>query len=508
MRCIIVLLSLVVFSCQSTEDHGHSHDEVVGHSQSGHSHVSDGKPAVDYTVWTDRTELFVEFPAFVAGETSRFAAHFTILDKHQPLREGSVTVSLIKGRSGIRHTIDAPSSPGIFSPALQPKEAGVYQLIFDVKTPVYIDRIVLNDIPVFASLEDAEKALGSEEENDNTIAFLKEQAWKMEFQTAPVLKKEVYQTIPTSGVWKVAPSDDQTLVAHATGRVSFGPGALTEGSAVKRGQVLMTISSAGLTSDNLGAQIQKARADYEQARAEYERKKELYGSKIVPKAEFEQVEQKYRVAKTSYETLSSGYSAGGKPITAPMDGFIKSIQAVNGGFANEGDALITVTRDQNSLLEIYVSPKYSAELQNIQNIWYQAKTGSWSNLHEKGGKILSVGKEVEFNQPLISVFAEVNEGVEMPEGSFTEAQLAVGAATESLVVPVSCLMEDYGSYSVIVQLSGESFERRNVTLGKRNGSEVEITKGLSFGQVVVTKGAYQVKMASMSGQAPGHGHAH
>lgn len=503
MRYIIVLLSLLVFSCQSTEDHGHAHDE-----EGDHSHASDGKPSVDFTVWTDQTELFVEFPALIVGETSGFAAHFTVLNGHQPVREGSVTVSLIKGDKGIRHKVDAPSSPGIFGPSLQPKEAGVYQLVFELKTPAYSDRVVLNDIPVFASLEEAEKALGGEEESGNAITFLKEQAWKMEFQTAPVLKKEVYQTIPTSGVWKVAPSDYQTLVAPSTGRVSFSSGVLTEGSAVKKGQVLMTISSAGLTTNNLSAEIQKAKVDYEQAKSEYERKKELYESKIVPKAEFEIVEQKYQVAKTNYETLSSGYSAGGKQITAPMDGFIKSIQAVNGGFANQGDALVTVTSHESSLLEVQVSPKYSAELQSIQNIWYQPKQGTWSSLNEKGGKILSIGKEVEADQPLISVYAEVNEGVEMPEGSFTEAQLAVGNAIENLVVPVSCLMEDYGNYSVIVQLSGESFERRNVTLGKRNGSEVEIMNGLAEGEVVVTKGAYQVKMASMSGQAPAHGHAH
>jgi RND family efflux transporter MFP subunit len=503
MRYIIVFLSLVVFSCQSTEDHGHSHEE-----EGGHSHASDGKPSVDYTVWTEQTELFVEFPVLVVGETSRFAAHFTVLNGHQPVREGSVTVSLISGDKGIRHSVNAPSSPGIFGPSLQPKEAGVYQIVFDLKTPAYADRIVLNDIPVFATAEEAVKALGTEDESGNAITFLKEQAWKMEFQTAPVLKKQVYQTIPTSGVWKVAPSDYQTLVAPAIGRVSFSSDVLTAGSAVKKGQVLMTISSAGLTSNNLSAEIQKAKADYEQAKSEYERKKELFDSKIVAKAEFEQVEQKYLVAKTNYETLSSGYSSGGKQITAPMNGFIKSIQAVNGGFANQGDALVTVTSHKSSLLEVLVSPKYSAELQNIKNIWYQPKAGSWSNLNEKGGKVISVGKEVEPDQPLIAVYAEVNEGVEMPEGSFTEAQLAVGTAIESLVVPVSCLMEDYGNYSVIVQLSGESFERRNVTLGKRNGSEVEIVKGLSDGEVVVTKGAYQVKMASMSGQAPAHGHAH
>ncbi|MDH5435951.1 MAG: efflux RND transporter periplasmic adaptor subunit [Gammaproteobacteria bacterium] len=503
MRYIIVLLSLIVFSCQSTEDHGHSHDE-----EGGHPHGSDGKPSVDFTVWTDQTELFVEFPALVVGETSRFAAHFTVLNGHQPVRKGSVTVSLIKGDKGIRHSVDTPSSPGIFGPSLQPKETGIYQLVFDLKTPLYSDLIVLNDIPVFATVAEAEKALGGEEEDGNAITFLKEQAWKMEFQTAPVVKKEVYQTIPTSGVWKVAPSDYQTLVAPSNGRVIFSSGVLTEGSPVKKGQILMAVSSAGLTSNNLSAEIQKAKADFVQAKSEYNRKKELYDSKIVPKAEFEQVEQKYLVAKTNYETLSSGYSAGGKQITAPMNGFIKSIQALNGGFANQGDALVTVTSHKSSLLEVQVSPNFSAELQNIRNIWYQPKTGTWSSLNDNGGKILSVGKEVEPNQPLISVFAEVNDVVEMPEGSFTEAQLAVGTAIESLVVPVSCLMEDYGNYSVIVQLSGESFERRNVTLGKRNGSEVEIVKGLLLGEVVVTKGAYHVKMASMSGQAPAHGHAH
>ena len=59
-----------------------------------------------------------------------------------------------------------------------------------------------------------------------------------------------------------------------------------------------------------------------------------------------------------------------------------------------------------------------------------------------------------------------------------------------------------------MQLSGESFERRAVIIGKRNGSEVEIINGLTAGEVVVTKGAYQVKMASMSGQVPAHGHDH
>lgn len=503
MRYIIIFIALLAISCQTAEEQGHAHD-----AEGGHLNEASEIPSVNYTRWTDKTELFVEFPALVVGKTSRFAAHFTVLDSHQAVRKGKVTVSLIKNNKGIRHTVDTPSSPGIFTPSLQPKEAGIYQLVFELNTAEYSDKIVLHDIQVLNTAEKAIETLREEDESGNAISFLKEQAWKMEFQTVPVMEKKVFQSIPSSGIWKVAPSDYQTLVAPANGRLSFGSAVFTEGSPVKEGQVLMSVSGSGLTHNNLGAEIQKAKADYEQAKAEYERKKELYKSEIVPKAEFEQVEQRFLLAKTNYQTLSSGYSAGGKQIIAPMDGYIKSIQAVNGGFAEQGEPLMTLASHKSSLLEVQLSPKYSAALQNIQNIWYQPKSGVWSNLNENGGEIISVSKAVEADKPLISVFAQVNEAVEMPEGSFTEVQLAVGKPKESLVVPNSALLEDYGNYSVIVQLSGESFERRNVIIGKQNGNDVVILKGLKKGEVVVTKGAYQVKMASMSGQAPAHGHAH
>ena len=59
-----------------------------------------------------------------------------------------------------------------------------------------------------------------------------------------------------------------------------------------------------------------------------------------------------------------------------------------------------------------------------------------------------------------------------------------------------------------MQLSGETFERRPVSIGRENGDYIEIIEGLTAEEVVVTEGAYQVKMASMSGDVPAHGHAH
>ncbi|MEM7297868.1 MAG: efflux RND transporter periplasmic adaptor subunit [Bacteroidota bacterium] len=503
MRSAFVVCVLLLFaSCQTADNHGHSHDDSGGH---GHSHGDE--TLVDYTFWTEQTELFVEFPALTVDKISRFAAHFTHLEGHQPIQEGSVTVSLIKGGKGIRQTVDAPSSPGIFTPSLQPKEAGNYQLIFDLTTPAYTDRIVLDNIQVHATDEEAQASLADDGE-DNSISFLKEQAWKMAFQTTPVMEKETYQVIKTYGIWRVAPADDQVLVAPASGVLRFKPTYFTEGMEIETGQVLMEISSSDLTTNNLRSEVEKAKAVLDQREASYERITKLYERKISPKSEVEKAKEEYLVAKANYETLAAGYTGKGKQVTAPFNGYILEMYTKNGEYTAQGDPLIKVTIDQNHMLQTMINPDQALEVNEVHDVKYQNGDGQWSSLNATGGKVISISREVSLDNPSLSLFSEVEESIHLPDGSFTEVMVEVGEPRQSIVIPSSALLEDYGQYSVIVQLSGESFERRNVTTGNRNGKEVEIIRGLSKGEIVVSKGAFQVKMAALSDQAPAHGHAH
>ncbi|RUA29115.1 MAG: hypothetical protein DSY77_15475 [Bacteroidetes bacterium] len=59
-------------------------------------------------------------------------------------------------------------------PSLPPKKVGNYQLIFDIRTPQYQDRIVIKDIQVFADAEETINAIGGHEEDGGAISFLKE----------------------------------------------------------------------------------------------------------------------------------------------------------------------------------------------------------------------------------------------------------------------------------------------------------------------------------------------
>lgn len=496
MRYFLFLAFTLLVSCQTEKDHGHAH----GHG-SGHSH---DQLTVDTTIWTQKTELFVEFPPLVVGQISRFAAHFTELQGHQAIQEGKVTVSLIKNDKGIRQTVDAPSSPGLFTPALQPKQAGDYQLVFNLNTPNYQEKINYGAIRVFANAKEAQVQKKEEE----GINFLKEQAWKMDFQTAPVAVEEVFQRISAIGTWQSTPANSQTLVATTDGVVSFKGNTLTEGMRIGKGVAVMSIQASSLTKNNLNAEINKAKAVLEQAKALYDRKKTLYESKITPKSEFELVERDYKMALSSYHTLSNGYGEGGKTIVTPKNGIVSKIMVDNGAFVKQGDPLMVIADKSSNILEVQVNPRYFSLLSAIKDVWYQPQSEQWSSISKTGGRILSIANEVNKSQPLLSVFVQVNEPVSMPKGGFSAVELTIGKGKKSVVIPQSALLEDYGQYAVIVQKTGESFEKRQVTLGVKNGNQLEITSGLQPNEIIVTTGAYQVKMAALSGQAPAHGHSH
>jgi hypothetical protein len=80
---------------------------------------------------------------------------------------------------------------------------------------------------------------------------------------------------------------------------------------------------------------------------------------------------------------------------------------------------------------------------------------------------------------------------------------------ETVIVPNSSLVEEYGNYFVLVQLTPEMFEKREVKTGLSDGINTEIIVGLSEGERIVSKGAIIVKLAAVSNTLDAHsGHVH
>jgi hypothetical protein len=75
-------------------------------------------------------------------------------------------------------------------------------------------------------------------------------------------------------------------------------------------------------------------------------------------------------------------------------------------------------------------------------------------------------------------------------------------------VPSAAVLMEAGRPYVFVQIAGERFARRHVEIASRDGDLVGLASGVSPGDRVVTRGAYDIQLASAAKGLPAEGHVH
>ena len=224
------------------------------------------------TNWTTKSELFVEYPPLIAGQTSRFAIHLTRLDSFKPISRARVEVRLEQPNAQPAvFTASAPSRPGIFGIDVRPSTTG------DVHLTIHVNGEItdIHDLgEISSSVTKAAAVHGHAPDTEEKIAFLKEQQWTLDFGTEVVEDRQMQsslrvpaEVIPRSGgeAEVTVPFDGRLITSSipATGtRVSQGQ---------VLGSLLPPISSPGelatleLARNEGSLALQLARRDRERA---------------------------------------------------------------------------------------------------------------------------------------------------------------------------------------------------------------------------------------------------
>jgi hypothetical protein len=103
--------------------------------------------------------------------------------------------------------------------------------------------------------------------------------------------------------------------------------------------------------------------------------------------------------------------------------------------------------------------------------------------------------------------------VSNPDGTFkvgatARVSVRTGVRAEGAIIPTSAVLDEDGRPVVYVQVEGERFEKRQVTIAGVEGPRTVISAGVRPGDRIVTGAAYQVRLASLSTSVPTHGHEH
>ena len=124
-------------------------------------------PTLDVTSWTDQSELFMEHPPLVTGQTVRFAVHLTRLEDFSAVKTGRPRIEL-EPEGGAATATVLPGSealrPGAFRVEGKLPAAGRYRWALIIEGPDVSDRHDLGVTTVFADEAAAEGDPGDLEE--------------------------------------------------------------------------------------------------------------------------------------------------------------------------------------------------------------------------------------------------------------------------------------------------------------------------------------------------------
>jgi RND family efflux transporter MFP subunit len=474
------------------------------------------------TRWTDKTELFAEYPPLAVGETSRFAIHLTRLDSFKALTEGRVEVHLRGGTAPAEvFRVQAPSRPGIFGVDVKPAHRGRREMVIVLQATGLNDEHLVGQVDVHANAEDARVAASKAGEEAPGISFLKEQQWSLDFGTALVHEQSLRESIRVPARLEPRPGGVADVTAPIDGRLTRVLD-VALGTTVARGQELSRLLPPPAVPGDL-PQLQRARTEAHTALAlatrDRERAERLTSAGAAPEKRLDEARSaedqakarltaaeaslaQYNVARTGGATEVEGVFI----IRAPVSGVIAGRDAVTGANVTAGTILFRVV-DAAQIHVVGQVPEAEAA---------RARSVSAAEIDVPGreervpaGRLASVGQVLDAQARTLPItFAFDNRVLGLPVGQTVFLHLLMNTTPPRPVVPAAAVVDDAGRPIVFVQREGETFERRAVTLGPRAGDLVQITEGVRPGDRVVTKGAYLVRLASLSTSVPAQGHVH
>lgn len=515
----VLLLSL---ACGGFElPHGHDHEGAHGEE------AEDPRPDNAVTLYAGGLELFMEYPALVVGQESPLIAHFT--DTRDAgnfvwVTEGNV-VATLRFADGTEEsfTADKLLRNGIFKPIVKPTRAGTARFTLTLAGHPASGTVDVGEVTVYPTVEAAVAAAPAEESGEPTVGYLKESQWKTTYATTSAEAGTVRAGVRATAEIRAVAGAEAELSAPVAGRLLLRE-PLFVGRPVQKGELLAEIVPVG-DGDRAGldATLVAATAELSLAERALERARSLHPA-VVSERELKQAEADFTAARARAEAAEArvavvrGAQSGGGAgapgaafaLRAPFDGVIVSTSAVTGSSVDAGEALVHVVDPREVWLQARIAEADAAGAgAPIGAAFSLSGSDAVIDIASRNGRLVAVGGALDpATRTLPVIFALDNADGALKPGMFARATVFTGESSEGVVIPASAVVDDGGRATVFVMEGGESFFKRVVRIGARDGERLQVLSGITAGERVVSAGAYEAHLSTVSGAMPAHGHAH
>ena len=468
------------------------------------------------TIWTDKTELFMEYPQILVGDSVSFAAHLSFMDNFKPVEEGKMNLEFKSGANLVSLDLNAPAQSGIFRPKTVFKTPGIYNLTITFNGRVK-DTLQVNNVVVYSNINEIKAK--EEPGKENPISFLKEQQWKIDFAAEPAKLRKLSNAVKSNGEIISKMNNDVIVSAPFNGIImpEENQAIPVIGTTVCKDSKLavLTPSAGSDNGANFAAKYTSAKSEVDLTKIEFERAKRLYEGNAASLKEMQRAEALYNKALAEFSTIEKYVKPNNGTdfnfaIRAPINGSVEAIYFIPGKEIKAGEPMFRIINSSLIWLKANVPMNEISKLNNPSRASFRIQgIDSTFYVNQRNGRLISIGKAMNEETRTVPVIFELaNNTKQLRIGMYTEISIFSEKMSNVLAIPETALLEEEGKYSVYVHFEGESFVKRDVEIGSIDNGLVEIKKGLKENDRVVIKGAYQIKLASLSSQLPAHGHVH
>jgi membrane fusion protein, multidrug efflux system len=329
-----------------------------------------------------------------------------------------------------------------------------------------------------------------------------------EVQVAEVVQKDVPIYIELVGA--TLGSEDVEIRARVEGylaSVNF-----TEGSFVKKGQLLYKIDPQPLEAALAQAQANMATAQARLGKTNNDvaRYKPLAEQKAVSQQELDNAlsaQEAARFQVTAYDALvaKAKLELAYTTVTAPVDGLIGTTQKKVGALVGRGENTLLNTLSQINPILFRCA---IAEAEYLRLARRGADRGDKSlekqfgveliladgTVHAQKGRLDAVERAVDSaTGTLTGQFSFPNPQLILRPGQYGKARFVTDLKEGALLVPQRAVQEIQGLYSVMVVKPDNTVEQRMVKAGERVGNLSIIDSGVKTGEKVIVEGIQKVR---------------
>lgn len=282
----------------------------------------------------------------------------------------------------------------------------------------------------------------------------------------------------------------EVIIAPEVGGYRVAEVNVDVGDSVTKGQELVRLSSSLLAAEvaTKQATLKQREAELLNAEAGLKRAKALSNQDVLSAADLDQLQSDALAAQARVESARADLETSElrlkfTSVTAPDDGIITARNVTVGEIAQAGSEMMRLLRGGRIEWRGEVPESRLGELSVGQEAKITTADGS-----EFAGRIRIVAPTIANANRTGLVYVDLDSDPRLRPGMFARGEIEIGRSM-GYTVPLQSVVNADGYSYVFVVRPDHSVERRRVETAAVHDSDIEITAGLTAGDVIVGEGA-------------------